>query len=217
MKYPCFSRFTSRVAWMLGTVFHVSRFTFSRFLVLAVAAVSLIPQASAQVVEIPDPNLRQAITGALELPANTPITQQETLQLMTLDIRGSSIANLTGLEYATNLEVLYSMNNQITDISPLANLTNLTYLYLGDNALQTIEPLAGLINLRVLDLYNTGVTDITSLANLTALESLVIIRNMNCGYKPTCLGLKNLKRLQLAETLFVTLLPLPNLKVLNWT
>ena len=211
MKYPCFSRFTSRVAWMLGTVFHVSRFTFSRFLVLAVAAVSLIPQASAQVVEIPDPNLRQAITEALELPANTPITQQEILQLMTLDIRGSSIANLTGLEYAANLEVLYSMNNQITDISPLANLTNLTYLYLGDNALQTIEPLAGLINLRVLDLYNTGVTDITSLANLTALESLVIIRNMIVDISPL-VGLKNLKRLQLAENPIRDFTPLAQLE-----
>ena len=163
------------------------KFSFSRLPVFLVAATLLIAQpVAAQIVEIPDPNLRGAITEALELPANTPITQQEILQLMTLDIRGSSIANLTGLKYAANLEVLYSMNNQITDISPLANLTNLTHLYLGDNALQTIEPLAGLIHLRVLDLYNAGVKDITPLANLTALESLVIVRNMIVGYKPAC-------------------------------
>ena len=187
------------------------KFLFSCFLVLAITAVSLIPQASAQVVEIPDPNLRHAITEALELPANSPITQQDMLQLMILDIRGSSIANLTGLEYAANLEVLYSMNNQITDISPLANLTNLMYLYLGDNALQTIEPLAGLINLRVLDLYNTGVKDITSLANLTALESLVIVRNMIVDISPL-VGLKNLKRLQLAENPIQDFTPLAQLE-----
>ena len=173
-------------------------FPFSCLLVSWIAAILFITQAHAQVVDIPDPNLRGAIMEALELPANTTITQQDMLQLMTLDIRDSSIANLTGLEYAANLKVLYSMNNQITDISPLANLTNLTHLYIGDNALQTIEPLAGLINLRVLDLYNTGVKDITPLANLTAVESLVLVRNMIVDISPL-VGLKNLKRLQIAE------------------
>ena len=188
------------------------KFSLSRFLVFLIAATLLIPQpVAAQVVDLPDPNLEQAIRETLNIPDNTPITQQEILQLMTLDIRGSSIANLTGLEYAANLEVLYSMNNQITDISPLANLTNLTHLYLGDNALQTIEPLAGLIHLRVLDLYNTGVKDITPLANLTALESLVIVRNMIADISPL-VGLKNLKRLQLAGNPIRDFTPLAQLE-----
>ena len=187
------------------------KFSLYRSLVFLVAITLFAPQASAQVVEIPDPNLEQAIRETLNIPDNNPITQQEMLQLMTLDIRGSSIANLTGLEYAANLEVLYSMNNQITDISPLANLTNLTHLYLGDNALQTIEPLAGLINLRVLDLYNTGVKDITPLANLTALESLVIVRNMIADISPL-VGLKNLKRLQIAENPIQDFTPLAQLE-----
>ena len=189
-------------------------FPFSRLLVVLVAVASLLPQAYAQVVNFPDPNLEGAITEALELPANTLITQQDMLQLMILDIRDSSIADLTGLEYAVNIEALYSMNNQITDISPLANLTNLTYLYLGDNALKTIEPLAGLINLRVLDLYNTGVKDITPLANLTALESLVIIRNMIVDLSPLR-GLKDLKRLQLAENPIRDFSPLTELEGLE--
>ena len=188
------------------------KFSFSRFLVFAITSILLITQpVSAQPVAIPDSNLEKAISETLNISDNTPITQQEMLQLMTLDIRGSSIASLTGLEYAVNLEVLYSMNNQITDISPLANLTNLTHLYLGDNALQTIEPLAGLINLRVLDLYNTGVKDITPLANLTALESLVIIRNMITDISPL-VGLKNLKRLQLAENPIQDFTPLLELE-----
>ena len=174
------------------------KFLLSHFLVLVVAVVSLIPQASAQVVEIPDPNLERAIQEALELPDGTAITQQEILQLIDFAVLDSSIADITGLEYAANLEVLNLVNNRITDISPLANLTNLTHLYLGDNALQTIEPLAGLINLRVLDLYNAGVKDITPLANLTALESLGIVRNMIVDISPL-VGLKNLKRLWLAE------------------
>ena len=193
--------------------FSLSRFLvfpFSGFPVLLVAAILLITTAFAQVVEIPDTKLENAIRETLNIPDNSPITQQEMLQLTTLDIRGSSIANLTGLESAANLEVLYSMNNQITDISPLANLTNLTHLYLTSNALETIEPLAGLIHLRVLDLYNTGVKDITPLANLTAVESLVLVRNMIVDISPL-VGLKNLKRLQIAENPIQDFSPLAQL------
>ena len=179
--------------------------------IICLVCLLISTSAYAQVVDIPDPNLEQAIRETLNIPDNSPITQQEMLQLITLDIRGSSIANLTGLEYAANLEVLYSMNNQITDIAPLANLTNLTHLYLGDNALQTIEPLAGLINLRVLDLYNTGVKDITPLANLTAVESLVLVRNMIVDISPL-VGLKNLKRLQIAENPIGDFTPLAELE-----
>ena len=188
------------------------KFSLSRLLVFAIAAILLIAQpVSAQVVEIPDPNLEKAIREVLELPDGTAITQREMLQLTTLAAGDSSIADLTGLEYATNLEVLNLMNNRITDISLLANLTNLTHLYLGDNALPTIEPLAGLINLRVLDLYNAGVKDITPLANLTALESLVIVRNMIVDISPL-VGLKNLKRLRLAENPIGDFTPLAQLE-----
>ncbi len=186
-------------------------FSFSRLLVFLVAAILFITQAHAQVVEIPDPNLRGAITEKLEQPDNTPITQQEMLKLTKLVANRKNIADLTGLKYATNLEVLNLVNNRFTDISPLANLTNLTHLYIGDNALETIEPLAGLIHLRVLDLYNAGVKDITPLANLTALESLVIVRNMIVDISPL-VGLKNLKRLRLAENPIQDFTPLLELE-----
>ena len=175
-----------------------------------VAATLLITSAYAQVVDIPDPNLKDAITEKLELPANTPITQQEMLKLTKLIANKKNITDLTGLKYATNLEVLNLVNNRFTDISPLANLTNLTHLYLTDNALETIEPLAGLINLRVLDLYNTGVKDIAPLANLTAVESLVLVRNMIVDISPL-VGLKNLKRLQIAENPIQDFSPLTEL------
>ncbi len=191
--------------------FRFSLFPLSRLLVFLVAATLFITQAHAQLVEIPDTNLESAIRETLNSPDNTAITQQEMLQLTDFAILDSSIADLTGLEYATNLEVLNLVNNQITDITSLANLTNLTHLYLGDNALQTIEPLAGLINLRVLDLYNTGVKDITPLANLTALESLGLVRNMIADISPL-VGLKNLKRLWLAENPIQDFTPLLELE-----
>ena len=67
---------------------HISRFKIhvSRWLlVFLVTAIILIPHASAQVVEIPDPNLRQAIRETLQLPDGVPITQQEMERLRDLD------------------------------------------------------------------------------------------------------------------------------------
>ena len=76
---------------------------FSRFLILAVTVTLLISQASAQVVEIPDPNLEKAIREELQLSEGTPITQQEMLRLERLSAWDSEIADLTGLEHATSL------------------------------------------------------------------------------------------------------------------
>ena len=57
----------------------LSRFTHhaSRWLlVFTVTTTLLITPASAQIVEIPDPNLRQAIREALALPDGTPISNR---------------------------------------------------------------------------------------------------------------------------------------------
>ena len=58
----------------------------------------VVAQASAQVVEILDPNLRTTIREALNLPDQTPITQQETLRLTYLEAADHGITDLTGLE-----------------------------------------------------------------------------------------------------------------------
>ena len=62
-------------------------FLFSRFLILSVAATLLISQAAAQVIQIPDTNLERAIREALNIPDNSPITQQEMLRLTELNAR----------------------------------------------------------------------------------------------------------------------------------
>ena len=54
------------------------------------------------VVELPDPNLRLLIREALSLPETVPLTQGQMQRLTQLDAGGDrGIANLTGLEYAT--------------------------------------------------------------------------------------------------------------------
>ena len=187
--------------------------SFSRFLVFAIAAILLSPPASAQVVEIPDPNLRQVIREALNLPSNAPITQQEMLKLTLLHAGGRGITDPTGLEYATNLWNLSLFKNQVQDITPLANLTNLTYLNLGLNRVENLEPLAGLIQLRTLDLLDNRVKDIAPIANLTNLRVLILAHNQVSDLTPLA-NLSNLEELYIRDNLVSDFTPLQGLNLI---
>ena len=209
------------------------KFSFSRFLAFVVVATLFIPQASAQVVEIPDPNLRQAIRETLELPDDSPITQQEMLRLTELEPGEKGITDLTGLEYATNLISLLLYLNPIVDISPLSHLTKLKTIHfwgcnivdlnplrnlkdlrliiLANNDISDISPLAGLTNLTYLDLGGNRIVDVSPLANLTLLEELWLNKNAITDVSPL-IGLKNLKELYLADNPFHDFSPLLELE-----
>ena len=80
----------------------------------------------AQLVDIPDPNLRTAIIDALKLPRGAHVTEEHMRQLTELDLlkpyRG--VHNLSGLEFAINLKFLRINDNPISDLRPIAGLTN---------------------------------------------------------------------------------------------
>ena len=153
------------------------RFPFFRFLLLSTVATLLISQVSAQVVEIPDSNLRAAIREELKLPNGTPITQQEMLRLTRLEAGKRGITDLTHLEYAANLKWLNLGHNQIRDISLLTNLIQLEKLWLEVNTITDITPLANLVQLEKLWLEHNAITDITPLGNLTQLQFLHLTDN----------------------------------------
>ena len=74
-------------------------FRFTLFLLICV----LIPlTATAQTVNIPDPNLRAAIEKALGKASGASITTVDMANLTRLDARNVNIGNLTGLGDATN-------------------------------------------------------------------------------------------------------------------
>ena len=149
-----------------------------------VAAILLTTTTFAQVVEIPDPNLRQAIRETLQLSDGQPITQQEMLRLKRLEAWRRDINDLTGIQHAAHLEVLILWGNQIKDLTPLANLTKLKELGLAYNAVESVEPLAGLIQLQRLNLTINRVQDITPLANLIHLRRLYIRDNLVTDITP---------------------------------
>ena len=152
------------------------------------------------VVEMPDPNLRLLMRETLALTEEVPLTQGQMQRLTRLDAGGDrGITDLTGLEYATNLQSLGLYHNPIVNITPLAHLTklegfnlwgcrivdlrplrslkNLRWIVLGNNQISDISPLAELINLTELHLDRNQIMDFSPLANLVSLETLWIQGN----------------------------------------
>ena len=81
--------------------------------------------ASAQEEWMPDPNLRQAVREALELPDEIPLTQATMLRLTVFNAISLGIKDLTGLEHATHLTWLNLGGNEIQDLSRLAGVPRL--------------------------------------------------------------------------------------------
>ena len=191
------------------------KFASSRFLIFAIAAILLSPHASAQVVEIPDPNLETAIRDALELPDDVPITQQEMETLAELSAWNSGITDLTGLEHATFLQVASFVRNQIRDITPLSGLIHLRILALEGNPVSDITPVANLINLENLRISgDPPIHDITPLANLTRLKTLKLA-NQAISDISLLANFTQLVRLRLDENQIDDLSPLANLTLLE--
>ncbi len=204
------------------------KFSSSRFLVFTIAAILFITQpVSAQVVDLPDPNLENVVRETLhregiQLSPDAPITQQDMERLTELSAVKKGITNLNSIGYAqnlvfldlggnqiqdvspltklANLKILSLWNNQIQDIAPLAHLTNLTSLNLALNRVKTLEPLSGLIQLQALDLVGCKVKDISPLANLTNLTTLVLTANLIIDFSPLS-NLINLEKLWIDDNI----------------
>ena len=125
-------------------------------------------------VYIPDPNLRTAIEEALgkENTAIVSITAEDMATLTEINAVNKGISDLTGLEFATNLESLDLRGNPISDLLPLANLTKLRELSFSSAAVSDLSPLARLQELEELRAWSAIVSDLSPLKGLTKLRGL---------------------------------------------
>ena len=89
----------------------------------------------AEVVDIPDVNLRARIEVLLSKNAGDAITAADMRTLTLLSAVNADIHDLTGLEHATNLIWLELDYNEISDLTPLIPLTQLGGVYLDNNPL----------------------------------------------------------------------------------
>ena len=101
---------------------------------LAAMIVTMSSLAKAEAIYFADPNLKVAVEANLDVTNPSPV---DMLELISLDANGMELYDLTGLEYALNLEVLNLYNNDISNIFPISELTNLTHLNLLSNPLDT--------------------------------------------------------------------------------
>jgi len=120
-------------------------------------------------VEFADPKLKAAVEGELWISDPTPT---DMLGLTTLNASWEGIIDLTGLGYATNLQILRVNNNEISDISVVAVLLNLTTLDFHDNNVGDISVVSGLRYLSELVIRGNRVVDLSPVAGLTDLRFL---------------------------------------------
>ncbi len=189
-----------------------------------------------RLIEIPDPNLRALLEETLETKTFRPDVMST---LTILRAKDRNIKDLTGLEFAVNLEELWLAGNSVSDLSPIANCTKLVQLDLWGSPVEDISPIANLIklehirhthgdirdispvanliNLTHLTFYNTDTSDISAVSNLTKLISLRIRHSPVEDITPLA-GLVNLERLDLHDCHISDISPLGNLtKLTNLT
>jgi hypothetical protein len=87
-----------------------------------------------------------------------------------IELSGSDINDLEGIQYCIHVKVLDLSGNLIHDISPLWPLSLLEEVNLADNRLEDIDVLSHLSNLRIVDLSNNAIKDISPLMELGRLE-----------------------------------------------
>ena len=180
--------------------------------------------ASSQTVDIPDSNLRAVIEAELGKVSGVPITAVEMATLTELEAPNTNIRDLTGLEFAINLNELdlgsegertRINSNSVSDLSPLARLTKLTSLNLDRNSISDISPLARLTKLTSLVLDNNSISDISPLAGLTKLIGLFFYNNSVADISSLA-GLTKLKWLALHINPVSDISPLAGLTKLTW-
>ncbi len=150
---------------------------------------------------LPDPTLQSIVAENLGIEVSE-ITKEQMKKLHTIYIydKDSAIADLTGLEYATDLSSFYmSGTNQITDFSVLGSLSNLVYVYLmGANVTDDNLPNFG-ENITRLNLSSANVTDavFSKIVNMKGLESLTFESNMKITTIAPLVALPNLTDLRI--------------------
>ena len=144
--------------------------------------------ANAQDIFIPDPNLeatlRELFADNNVIGPNEPITRQHMELILHLDIRDRNIKDLTGLEYAVNIERLVLSLNQISDLSPIAGLTRLKRFVIIGNQVNDINSLTRLTQLEILDMGHNHISDLSPLTELKQLKVLVLNNNQISNVSP---------------------------------
>jgi hypothetical protein len=159
-------------------------------------------------VDFGDPRLKAAVEEELWISDPTPT---DMLGLTELECEGAQMEDLTGIEYASNLQSLDLRMNWVSDLSFLSGLTHLCYLNLEANLIDDLSPLSSLDNLQELILKQNRVSDLSTLSGLAHLETLNLHRNEVSDLSPltalTSLQSLDLRLNPLSREAYITHIP----------
>jgi Leucine-rich repeat (LRR) protein len=130
---------------------------------------------SAQIIDIPDANFKNALIAAgVDKNGDGEIQESEAESVKKIAVNRKNISSLEGIEKFINLEDLECYNNKLTNLN-LQNLTKLTSITASSNSLLSIN----LSNSNSLKRISIGENQLTNfnLDNLTNLELLHIRNN----------------------------------------
>ena len=164
---------------------------FCRFFVFLIVLSCWMDVASAQVVNMPDATLAALVRDELNLAPDAPITRQALQRLYGLSTgvysRGefAGIKDLTGLEHATELRHILTVEDEISDLGPLQGLPHLSSLTITGNSINDFSPLAGLPQLRKL---SVPVRSMALMDNLLRHVDLTQLENLNLSRRKNLIG-----------------------------
>ncbi len=182
---------------------------------IALAVLFTAPAAMGEDVNFPDPALEAAVRVRLGIAAPTPITDvdMQSLRWLSYSNYESTDIDITGLEYATNLEGLALYGN-VSDLTPITGLGALTELTLHRSSIENISPIATLPNIKSLNFADNYQMNLSILPSLTTVSTLWLqdVPLDGLSLISSMTGLENLmlKRNQISE-----ISPLTNLSSLS--
>ncbi len=103
--------------------------------------------------------IEDAVRKALNNHSSDLIRYDELETITELDLRDSSLSDISDLAYMTGLVELNLSFNEISDVSPLAKLKNLETLYLHCNKIKDASPLTELDKLKSVTLVLNPLSD----------------------------------------------------------
>lgn len=90
-------------------------------------------------IDIPDKNLKECLLNNYDIDNDKEITENDMVNIVSLDIQNKNISSLEGLQYATNMKILEASYNRISNLSPILNLEKLAFIGLNNNILTDIS------------------------------------------------------------------------------
>ena len=130
-------------------------------------------------VDIPDPNFLAAlIEEGVDVNGDGEISNEEAGAIISLDVGGDSISDMTGIEKFINLDTLICWGNRLLELD-ISNNTDLIYLSCHHNSLSILD-LSKNPDLTVLHLGSNSFAALDLSAN-TSLEELWCLGSSSLG------------------------------------